>query len=100
MTKIKYDFIVTDIDVLQQFAPDAVIVEKKAVRGKITGILNAGVTVPGIRLLTPQEREELEAKGEMAVDDNDTDEKEDPKPRNKAALEEAEKAFTGPRARS
>lgn len=51
MTKNKYDYEVTDIDELEAFAKNAVVVTKKPVRSMVTRMLDAGVRVPGIKII-------------------------------------------------
>lgn len=57
MAKHKYNFDVVDFDALKAFAPNAVVTETRtrSVRSVITSLLNAGQTVPGIRLLPDDE---------------------------------------------
>jgi hypothetical protein len=51
MTAHKYNYEVTDIDALEAFAKNAVVVRKSPVRGMITKMLDAGVTVPGVKII-------------------------------------------------
>ena len=53
MSKKKYHYEVTDIDALAAFAPNAVFTEtRRRIAGTVVaGLLNAGVTVPGIKLV-------------------------------------------------
>jgi len=62
MTKKKYDYKVTDIELLQKIAPNAVIVEKKAVRSAVTKLLDCGISPEhlGIEIVDRQLCLELE----------------------------------------
>lgn len=61
MSKFKYDYEVKDIDALEAFAKNSVMVIpaiKKPIRSQITAMLRAGVDVPGIVLKTETKLEE------------------------------------------
>lgn len=65
MAANKYDYEVTDLDALEEFAPNAIEVIKRPVRGMISKMLDAGVKIPGIKVIegTPPEPEHPELHG-------------------------------------